>query len=196
MRNNEHMLEKPLTTGEIAEFCHVTYRCVLMWIEEGKIKSYKTPGGHNRVCGEDFLGFLKDHNMPVPEELRGIVRKKKILIVDDDDNVIRSVQRVLKMEKGYEVETAVDGFDAGRKIVEFDPDMVLLDIRMPGMDGYEVARRIKQMPEGAKIKIIAISAYFKEEGRQTILSIGADACMDKPFNNEQLVEKIRDILNQ
>ncbi len=185
------MREKPLTTGNIAEFCHVTYRCVLVWIEEGRLKSYKTPGGHNRVHIEDFRSFLKKHNMPVPEDLNGIVRKKKILIVDDDKNVVRAIQRVLRMEKTYEVEAAFDGFDAGRKIIEFRPDMVLLDIRMPGMDGYEVARRIKEMPEGDNIRIIAISAYFKEDGKQTILSIGADACMDKPFKNSDLVNKIK-----
>ncbi|MFH1767527.1 MAG: response regulator, partial [Candidatus Omnitrophota bacterium] len=127
------MNQKPLTTGEIAEFCHVTYRCVLVWIKEGKLKSYKTPGRHNRVKTADFLDFLKKHDMPAPRELKGVVEKKRIIIVDDDKNMVNSIKRALKMENRYEIDTAFDGFDAGRKILGFKPDLVILDIRMPGM---------------------------------------------------------------
>jgi len=185
---------KPLTTGTIAGFCHVTYRCVLKWIEEDKLKAYVTPGGHHRVTVVDFLNFLKKYEMPVPCKLRGLRDKKKILIVDDDKNMVCSIRRVLKIEGRYEIDTAFDGFDAGRKILKFRPDLVLLDIRMPGMDGCETARRIKQMPEGKDVKIIAMSAYFKEDERKDILSIGVDACIDKPFEEEELMDKIKRFL--
>ena len=188
------MDRKPFTTREIAKFCHVTDRCVLIWIEEGKLKSYKTPGGHNRIKKENFLRFLKVHNMPIPEEVKGSIQSKKILIVDDDRNMVSAIRRILVLTKKYEVAAAYDGFEAGRKLLEFCPDLVLLDIRMPGIDGYEVARSIKQILKGEDIKIIAVSAYFGKEGKEKILSIGADACLDKPFSNENLLQEIERVI--
>jgi len=191
------MDHKPLTTGEIAKYCHVTYRCVLVWIEEGKLKAYKTPGGHNRVAPENFTGFLKKYNMPIPDEFKGIV-KKKILIVDDDVGMINSIKRILRMERKYIIDTAINGFEAGRKLYEFRPDLVILDIRMPGMDGYEVAKKIKSSLLsflGTDIKVIAASAYFEEDGKKRILDLGVEACLDKPFTNEELLTTLGELLN-
>lgn len=188
------MNTQPLTTGEIAKYCHVTYRTVLVWIDEGKLKSYATPGGHNRVKVEDFLEFLKKFNMPIPDDFTGVIKRKKILIVDDDKSMVNAIVRVLKLENRYEIDFAFDGFDAGRKLFEFNPDIVLLDIKMPGIDGYEVARRIKSMPYETGIKIIVLSAYFEEDGKEKMLSIGVDACMDKPFKQEELISKIKELV--
>lgn len=185
---------KPFTTGKIAGLCHVTYRCVLKWIEGGKLNSYRTPGGHNRVRKKDFLHFLKKYNMPVPDELDVAAYKKRVLIVDDDRNMVESVKDILGMQNKYEVDTAYDGFDAGRKFFIFKPDFLILDIRMPGLDGYDVARKVKQSPKGNKIKIIAISGYFKQEKKEKILSMGVDACISKPFKPEKLLQKIEELL--
>ncbi len=190
----ESMEPTPLTTSQIAAYCHVTPRSVNKWIEEGKIKSYATPGGHYRVHPDDFLSFLKKYNMPLPPEMQGVVVLKRILIVDDEKNLVNATKRTLKMAGKYEVDAACDGFDAGRKLLAFKPDLVILDIRMPGMDGYEVAKRIKESPEGGRVKIIAVSAFFEEEGKEKILSFGADACLDKPFEEEVLLQKIEEIL--
>jgi excisionase family DNA binding protein len=188
------MEQKPLTTGEIAKLCHVSLRTALIWVEEGKLKAYQTPGGHNRIRTEDFISFLKKFNMPIPAAFSGMDVKKKILVVDDDKNFANSIKRILRAEKRFEIETAFDGFDAGAKLLEFKPDLVVLDIRMPGLDGYEVARRIKQSREGERIRMIAMSAYFKEDGKKKILDIGADACLDKPFENGELLEKINELV--
>jgi excisionase family DNA binding protein len=188
------MIKEPLTTGEVAELCHVTYRSVLMWIEEEKLNSYKTPGGHNRIKKDDFLDFLKRYNMPIPEELKTGVAKKKILIADDDKDMVKTIKAVLQMKNGYEIDTAYDGFDTGTKLLVFRPDLLILDVRMPGVDGYEIIKRIKQSPEASEIKIIAISGYFKEEGRKRILSLGVDACLNKPFEPEKLLEKIKELI--
>ena len=185
----------PLTSSQIAAYCHVTPRSVNKWIEEGKIRTYTTPGGHYRIRLEDFLDFLKKYNMPLPPELQGSVVPKRILIVDDEKNLVNSVKRTLKLAGNYEVDSACDGFDAGRKLLAFKPDLVILDIRMPGMDGYEVAKRIKESPEGGRVRIIAVSAYFEEEGKEKILSLGADACLEKPFEEDILIQKIEEILN-
>ena len=188
------MRRGPLTTGEIANYCHVTYRAVLKWIVAGKLKAYRTPGQHSRVEIEGFLDFLKEYNMPIPDEFTAGNGRKKILIVDDDKNMARSIERILILKERFELEMAFDGFDAGRKVVMFKPDLVILDIRMPGMDGYEVTKRIKEIPELSYVKIIAISAFFEQEGEATIISLGADACLNKPFNEEMLLQTIEDLI--
>lgn len=188
------MKNGPLTTGEIAEHCHVTYRTVLKWVEAGKLKAYKTPGSHTRVRVEDFIGFLKEYNMPIPDEFVAYSNKKKILIVDDDKNMSNSIRRLLRKENSYEIDVAYDGFDAGRRFIAFEPNLVILDIRMPGMDGYEVARKIKEYSEKRAVKIIAISAFFEADGKERIKSMGADLCMDKPFSPEALIEQIKNLV--
>ncbi len=188
-----------LTTYDIAKYCKVSPRTVVQWIGKGMINAYRTPGNHSRVKVQDFLAFLKKYNMPVSEELEVFQardQKKKILIVDDDRNMALSIKRILVLEGNYRLELAFDGFDAGRKVFEFKPDLVILDIRMPGMNGYEVAQRIKEIPDLQDTKIIAISAFFEEDGKEKILSLGASACLDKPYTQEVLLEAIKKIMKE
>jgi len=193
------MKKKALTTHEIAQYCDVTPRTVIQWIKEGKISAYRTPGRHSRVKVEDFFTFLKKYNMPIPKEIvstegNNIIRKKKILIVDDDKNMANSIKRFLKLKENYDIELAFDGFEAGSKIVIFKPDLVILDIKMPGMNGYEVTKKIRQLPELTYTKIIAISAFFKQKDKDKILATGANACLDKPFTQKELLTKINQLL--
>ena len=104
------MSKKPFTTFEIAKYCHVTHRAVLKWVSAGKLKSYKTPGGHNRVHQEDFVEFLKEYDMPIPEELGALLRKKKrILIVDDDRTIVSLIRKLISDHGDYEIEEAYAG---------------------------------------------------------------------------------------
>ena len=139
--DTENNNKEPLTTGEIAKFCHVTHRGVLKWVESGKLKAYRTPGKHSRVSIEDFISFLKEYNMPIPVELQPIVPLKKVLIVDDDRGIVYSLRRILMMENKYNIETAFDGFEAGKKFSAFQPDLMILDIHMPALDGYQGLRQ-------------------------------------------------------
>ncbi|OGX47185.1 MAG: hypothetical protein A2243_02195 [Omnitrophica WOR_2 bacterium RIFOXYA2_FULL_38_17] len=192
------MKKKALTTSDIAEYCDVSPRTAVQWISEGKIKAYRTPGNHSRVKIEDFLTFLKNYNIPIPKEFISTDsqdNKKRILIVDDDKDMALTIERTLKLPRKYDIDLAFDGFDAGRKVIEFKPDLVILDIRMPGMDGYAVTKRIKDIPELLHTKIIAISAFFEEEGREKILSLGANVCLDKPFNKEDLLNGVGKLID-
>jgi len=184
----------PLTVTKIAQFCHVSHRTVLIWIQGGDLKAYQTPGGHYRVLGQECIRFLRQYHMPIPAELDRSAKKKRILIVDDDSNMVHAFIRLLRLEPGYDVQSAYDGFDAGMKLMDFQPDLVILDIRMPGLDGYEVAKRIKACPRGENIKIIAVSAFFREDGREKIQKLGGDACFDKPFSVQDLIAKVKELL--
>ncbi|MBF0619497.1 MAG: response regulator [Candidatus Omnitrophica bacterium] len=186
--------EKPLTTGEIADLCHVHLRTVLQWIHDGKLKAYRTPGNHSRVTVPDFIGFLKQYNMPIPENLSYRGDTRKIMIVDDDANMVSSLKRLFKKEPSYEVDVAYDGFEAGIKLLLFKPDIVILDMKMPGMNGMEVAQKIKRSANCEHTKIIGMSAYFEEGDKQRLLDIGVNFCYDKPFNSADLVAKVKELL--
>ena len=133
--------EKPLTTGEIADLCHIHLRTVLQWIHDGKLKAYRTPGNHSRVQVEDFIAFLKQYNMPIPENFEARGDSRKILIVDDDINMVNAIKRILRKEQSFEIDVAYDGFEAGIKLLLFKPALVILEMKMPGMNGFEVAQK-------------------------------------------------------
>jgi excisionase family DNA binding protein len=187
--------ERPLTTGEVAQFCHVTHRAVLKWVASGKLRAYRTPGKHSRVSVEDFIGFLEQYHMPVPAELQSLRAPipKKILIVDDDRGMVSSLQRLLMLENKYMIEVAFDGFEAGKKFAGFRPDFIILDIRMPGVDGYQVCANIRRDPNNSRVKILAISGVSEKEEMQKILDLGADDYLQKPFSNKLLKEKLNEL---
>ena len=190
----EEAKKGPLTTGEIARYCHVTHRGVLKWVESGKLKSYRTPGKHSRVSVEDFLSFLHEYKMPVPAELKPISIFKKILIVDDDRGIVHALQRILMMENKFLIETAFDGFEAGKKLTAFQPDLITLDIHMPALDGYQVYANIRSDPDNKHTKILIISGVNEPKEIQRIKDLGADGFLQKPFSNEALKEQIKHVL--
>lgn len=121
--------------------------------------------------------------------------RKRILVVDDEIYIVHILEFTLTME-GYEVITAADGEEALRKIEATRPDLVVVDIMMPKMDGYEVCRRIRQDEETKKLPVILLSAKGRPIDRETGLEVGADDYMVKPFSPRRLLEKIKDLLQR
>ncbi|MCA9393002.1 MAG: response regulator [Candidatus Omnitrophica bacterium] len=188
-------MKKALTTGDIADYCQVTHRTVLDWVIQGKIKAYQTPGRHTRVLIHDFIDFCREYNIPVDEELTGGSDngKDRVLIVDDDKQMVSALKRYLCLQDNIEVDTAYGGFSAGTKFVQFKPHVVILDIRMPGISGIDVCESIRSCPEHKNVKILAITADADTNLPTKMKQIGADAFLLKPFSNEDLLAKIREI---
>lgn len=184
------MDKKVLTTYEIAKYCHVSPRTIHQWIKEGKMEAYQTPGKHSRVKKEDFLAFLKKFRMPIPEELKDAHGRKKILIVDDEKDMVRMIRRLLISYDEYDVDFAYDGFEAGQKFSRFQPDLLILDIRMPKMDGETLCRHIRSHPENHRVKILVISGIPDEHKMEELLAAGADDFLQKPFDNKVLLNKV------
>ena len=132
--------------------------------------------------------------MPVPVELQHSSSKKKILIVDDDHGIVHSLQRVLMLENKYIVEVAYNGFQAGKKFAEVKPDFVILDICMPGLDGYQVCAHIRREQDSKHVKILVISGMSDPQEIKKIMDLGADEYLQKPFSNEALQQKIKEML--
>jgi len=182
-----------LTTGEIAKYCQVSHLTVSNWIRAGKLTASRTAGGHARVQREDFLHFLVEHNFPIPRALGE--EGKRILVVDDEQAVAEVMVRALQ-EEGYQVSVAFDGYTAGVKMATTRPDLLVLDLIMPGIDGFSVCKQVKADPEARRTKVIAITGFVREGNVEKALECGADLCLEKPFRMQTLKAAVARLLGQ
>lgn len=188
------MTNKTFGTHDIARFCHVTPPTVIRWIEEGKLPSFTTGGGHRRVWGKDLIGFLKLHNIPVPPEV-GPASELKILIVDDEPEIRRMLVKSLrKSHPDAEIYEATDGYEAGYKTIRFLPSLIILDIQLPGVNGFRICQMIRRDEKLKGIKVLAITGKVVDESKKEILDAGADDFLAKPFGLEDMTNKINQLL--
>jgi CheY-like chemotaxis protein len=179
--------KRNLTTGDIAKMCGVNFRTVIRWIQRGHLKAFQLPGrGDNRVLIRDFIDFLNANDMPIPEELQP--QAHKVLIVEDDERMAQAISRALK-RKGFETKIAHDGFEAGTMAVSYNPAVMTLDLRMPGIGGIEVLEKIRSDPEMVGLKVLVVSAMPQQELDEA-RAAGADDVLEKPFKNKDLVERV------
>lgn len=177
--------KQSFSTSEVAKYCHVTADTIRKWAEAGRIQVFKTPGGHRRIRREDLTRFLRENNIPIHEDLEN--PGAKVLVVDDEKAVISVIRRFLERSNtGFQIEVAMDGFEAGHQVATFRPTIVFLDLRLPGIDGFEVCRRIKAGPEGAGIRIIAMTGYYEGDVAQRVVDLGAELLLQKPFTPDDL----------
>ena len=120
---------------------------------------------------------------------------KKILIADDEANIVVALE-FLFQKSGYEVKVVADGEEVLRQLKSFAPDLVLLDVMMPQVSGYEVCQRMRSSPEWRRIKIVMLSAKGREVEVSKGMSLGADLYVTKPFSNTELVATINDLLSR
>jgi excisionase family DNA binding protein len=179
----------------------VSPKTLANWVEAGKLKAYRTVGGHRRVQVGDLNEFLGEMGMPLVDEgppadtAAADSGRRKILVVDDDEIIVETI--VLALEEDdhdYEVISAADGFEAGLQISRVKPHLVLLDIMMPDINGYEVCRRLKGDTETADIKVVVLSAYLDDDSYARMREYGADACFSKPLPLEKLKGEIARLL--
>ena len=186
---------KALGTHDIARVCHVSPPAVIRWIEDGKIPFFTTGGGHRRVWDKDLVSFMRQHNIPIPPELEAAARVK-ILIVDDEPQNRRVIERVARLAyPEAEINEAVDGFEAGHKLHAFLPTLVVLDLRLPGIDGVRVCRMIRKDSRLRAIKILAITGNSIGESKRAALNAGADDFLGKPFNVSELTARLKGLLS-
>ena len=185
------------TTFEAAKLCHVSPLSIINWVNAGRIPAFRTPGGHRRIRREDLARFMRDNGIPLAEELRDGSGRSRVLVVDDEA-AIRDIfaESLWRRSTPYDVMTAADGFEAGRLVATFRPDVVLLDLRMPGLDGFQVCRTIKGDSETAGTVVIAMTGYHTLETEARILECGAVRCLAKPIEPSAVAVVIDTVLEQ
>lgn len=187
------MIKNPdiLTIPQAAMYCGVTRMSMWRWVKAGKIPSFVTPGGHHRIIKSDLEKSLKAQGMKMMN--RPIDAPPRILIVDDDPMVIKALTKLFE-KRAFEVECATNGFQAGVLAKQFNPDLMILDIVMPEMDGKEVCKYIKENDTTSHIRILILTGHATDEIEDEMLDNGADAFMEKPVDNEDLMYLVEDLL--
>ena len=178
-----------LSPTEVAKALNVAPVTVRKWAQKQMLQAVVTPGGHRRYSVQEILRFAQQYGLSYHQESDHT--KLRILIVDDDEHVGGFLRELLAdFPEQVECELAMDGFEAGHKIHAFRPDVVLLDIMMPGMDGFDVCRLIKSHDSTRQIRVIAMTGYFTEEKHRAMLAAGAEACLAKPMDIEKLLRMV------
>jgi excisionase family DNA binding protein len=180
------------TTGEAAEICSVSQQTIIRCFDSGRLEGFKVPGSKfRRIPRQSLVKFMKTNKIPLDNLDSG---KKKVLIVDDDAEIVELMVNVLARDGRFDIETASSGYEAGIATEQFRPDLILLDYMLPDVNGNIVCQTIKSNPEFEDIRIIIVSGVVKQDEIDQLLKCGAEDFIKKPFNIVELTDKIAGVL--
>src|ERR1051325_6277115 len=176
-----------LTLGQAAKFLGVAQSTIRKWSDLGRVPAFYTPGGHRRYKRADLEAFLDRSGPGKP------ARGPLVLLVDDDPQVREVVRINLEME-GYAVREAGNAEDGLAALEDEAPDVILLDVMMPQVDGWEMLRRVQERHGVGAIPVVMFSGKVDDETLADAVSRGAQAFIGKPFNPQQLIESTKQLL--
>jgi excisionase family DNA binding protein len=181
------------TTGEAAKICKVSQQTIIRCFDNGSLKGFRVPGSRfRRIPRENLFAFMRDNGIPTDALESG---KRKILIVDDDEGLVELMVDAFEADGRFELKKANNGFDAGMLVKEFRPDLVVLDVMLPDINGKEVCQRVRSDPTLDTVKIICISGMVEEEKIADLRNAGANDFMNKPFEIDKLIERACGLLD-
>jgi excisionase family DNA binding protein len=177
-----------LTPTEVADRLLIAPVTVRLWASKGLLPSVATPGGHRRFRAADVEAFIAKRRLL---ERPDAALPSRMLIIDDDPLYAAFLARLLaKRASAVFVDVAHDGFSAGIKCESMRPDVVTLDLQMPGMNGFEVCEMIRALFGKRRPRIVALTGFPSEENTRRILAAGADACLAKSLPNATLLREL------
>lgn len=180
------------TTGEAAKICKVSQQTIIRCFDNGTLKGFRVPGSKfRRIPREQLFSFMKDNGIPTDALEDG---KKKLLIVDDDQDLVELLSDAFQRDGRFEIRKVNNGFDAGMQVKEFRPDIVILDVMLPDINGKEVCQRVRSDETLDSVKIICISGMVEQDKVAALRMAGADDFLQKPFAVESLIERVCDLL--
>ena len=179
-----------LTLGQAAKYLGMAQSTIRKWSDTGRLPAFYTPGGHRRYRRADLDQFLERGGSTAPRRGEG---RRLILIVDDDDRLREFVRVNLEME-GYSVREAANAEEGLAALDAEPPDLILLDVMMPQVDGWEMLRRVHERHGVGSIPVIMFSGKVEEDTLRTAASRGAQGFIGKPFNPQQLIESTKQLV--
>lgn len=180
------------TTGEAALLCKVSQQTIIRCFDAGRLTGFKVPGSKfRRIPRDELLRFMKANHIPTDVLEAG---KKKVLLVDDDTDILEMYRDVLSRDDRLELHTAANGYDAGMLTEHVKPHLIILDYMLPDINGNVVCSRIRANPAFAETKILIISGVVRREEIDTLLKAGADGFLPKPFSLAELCKRMSDLL--
>ena len=177
-----------LTLGQAAKYLGVAQSTIRKWSDQGRVPAFYTPGGHRRYRKGDLDQFLESSGPSGTTEGTSVV-----LIVDDDPRLREYVRVNLEIE-GYAVREAGSAEDGLRVLDEVSPDLILLDVMMPEVDGWEMLRRVQERHGVGAIPVVMFSGKVNEQSAQEATARGAQGFVGKPFDPQQLIEHAKQLL--
>ena len=185
-------MKELFTTGEAAGICKVSQQTIIRCFDSGRLEGFRVPGSKfRRIPRSDLIRFMKESKIPFDHFDSG---RKKILIVDDDAEIVELIADVLKRDGRFETARASSGYEAGMQTERFRPDLILLDYMLGDVNGDVVCKTIRSNAEFEDIKIVIVSGVIKPDDIKALLNSGAEDFIKKPFNIIELTGKIEDIL--
>ncbi len=180
------------TTGEAAKICKVSQQTIIRCFDNGQLKGFRVPGSRfRRIPRESLYKFMKDNNIPTDALESG---KRKVLLVDDDLELVELMTKVLEDDGRFEVRVANNGFDAGMMVKEYRPDLIVLDVMLPDINGKEVCHRVRGDLSLEDVRILCISGMVEDDKIQELKLAGADDFLHKPFDIEHLIDRMCSLL--
>jgi excisionase family DNA binding protein len=180
------------TTGEAAKICKVSQQTIIRCFDNGQLRGFRVPGSRfRRIPREALYRFMKDNGIPTDALESG---KRKVLLVDDDVELVELMTKVLEEDGRFEVRVAGTGFDAGMMVKEYRPDLIILDVMLPDINGKEVCHRVRADLSLEDVRILCISGMIEEDKIQELKLSGADKFMPKPFEIDALIDEMCGLL--
>ena len=186
------MSKSVFTTGEAAKICKVSQQTIIRCFDSGQLKGFRVPGSRfRRIPRDQLFSFMKDNGIPTDALESG---KRKVLVVDDDEGLVDLLRDVFEKDGRFDVRTTNNGFDAGMLVKEFRPDIVVLDVMLPDINGKEVCQRVRSDSALDDVRIICISGMVEQDKVNDLRLAGANDFMQKPFAVEKLLERVCGLL--
>ncbi|MBX9652031.1 response regulator [bacterium] len=174
------------TTGEAARICKVSQQTIIRCFDSGQLKGFRVPGSKfRRIPRETLHKFMKDNGIPTDSLDSG---QREVLLVDDDLDLVEVVKAGLEEDGRFTVRVANNGFDAGMMIKEYRPDIIVLDVMLPDINGREVCLKVRSDNSLEDVKILCISGMVEADKIDELRAAGADDFLQKPFEVEDLVD--------
>ena len=182
------MMTQPVfTTGQAAKICKVSQQTIIRCFDNGQLKGFRVPGSKfRRILRADLFTFMRDNGIPTDSlETTG---KRKVLVVDDDPDLVELIISVLEDDGRFETRVANNGFEAGMIVKEYRPDLIVLDVMLPDINGKEVCVRVRSDHSLESVRIICISGMVERERIRELQEAGADDFLQKPFDTNVLID--------
>ena len=187
------MTKSVYTTGEVAQICKVSQQTVIRCFDSGRLKGFRVPGSRfRRIPRDSLVSFMKENEIPLDHLASG---RKRVLVVDDDQAIVDMFSELLERDGRFEVRTATTGYDAGLATQQFHPDVMLLDFKLPDINGNVVCRTVRCQPEFEHMKIIIISGVADPEEIEELKAAWADDFIRKPFEIDHVISRMAAMLN-
>ncbi len=188
--NKEKNRARVYSALEVANICGVVNQTAINWIRKGHLKAFKTPGGQYRVYSEDLLNFMKSRNMRIPQELEQ--GSHTLLIVDDDKGLNNVLAKFIEKKfEGFEIFQAFDGFEAGTLLAEKKPDIIFLDLNLPGVDGFSLCNKVKSSDAFGKPVVFVMTSLSDEESEKRVRDMGIEEFFRKPLTLPEIAEAMK-----